>query len=267
MMRIGVYQSDPVFGDVGANIEQAFKDLPAGEADLWVLPELFNTGYQFVSQEETLALAEEIPGGRTCRDMKELAANLSSILVFGMAERVENCCYNSAALVGPQGFIGVYRKAHLFFEEKEFFKPGDTGFQVFDVGWAKIGIMICFDWFFPETARVLSLLGADILCHPSNLVLPFCQKAMVTRSLENAVYSVTANRVGTEARGGKEPLAFTGGSQILGPSGRILSGLNDREKGWAVVEIHVEEARNKKITVHNDRFQDRRPEFYSRLCR
>ena len=265
-MRIGVYQSAPVFGDVGANIEQVFKDLAQGAADLWVLPELFNTGYQFVSQEETMDLSEEIPGGRTCRNMIKLAANLGAVLVFGMAERAENGCYNSAAVVGPQGFIGAYRKAHLFAEEKEFFKPGDTGFQVFDVALARIGIMICFDWFFPETARILALLGADILCHPSNLVLPFCQKAMVTRSLENGVYSVTANRIGTEARGGKEPLTFTGGSQILGPSGRVITGLDDREKGWAVAEIDVEEARNKKITAYNDRLGDRRPELYSRLC-
>jgi 5-aminopentanamidase len=195
-----------------------------------------------------------------------LAANLGAILVFGMAEKSENCCYNSAAVVGPEGFIGTYRKAHLFFEEKWFFKPGDTGFQVFDVGLARIGVMICFDWFFPEAARTLALLGADIICHPSNLVLPYCQKAMVTRSLENGVYSVTANRIGTEARGGKTPLTFTGGSQILGPSGRVLSGLDAREKGWAVAEINVEEARNKQITAHNDRLGDRRPRLYGSLC-
>ena len=266
-MRIGVYQSDPIFGEVSANVEQLFNDLPEGEADLWVLPELFNTGYQFVSEEEVMNLSEEIPEGRTCRAMTELAARLGAVLVFGMAERGQRGCYNSAAVVGPKGLIGAYRKAHLFLEEKRFFKPGDSGFQVFDVGMAKIGVMICFDWFFPETSRILALLGAVILCHPSNLVLPYCQKAMVTRSLENGVYSVTSNRVGTEARGGKEALTFTGGSQILGPSGKVLSGLADREKGWAVAEINVEEARDKKLTAYNDRFGDRRPELYGRLCR
>jgi 5-aminopentanamidase len=265
-MRIGVYQTAPVFGDVNANIEQASRDLPQGEADLWVLPELFNTGYQFVSQEEAANLAEEIPEGETCQRMMRLSANLGAILVFGIAEKSKNGYYNSAAVVGPEGFIGTYRKVHLFFEEQRFFKPGDTGFKIFDVGWARIGVMICFDWFFPEAARTLALLGADIICHPSNLVLPYCQKAMVTRSLENGVYSVTANRIGTEARGGKEPLTFTGGSQILGPSGRVLSGLDDREKGWTVAKINVEEARNKQITAHNDRFGDRRPDLYRKLC-
>lgn len=265
-MRVGVYQTAPVFGDVKGNIEQVTEDLPRGAADLWVLPELFNTGYQFVSQEEANELAEEIPEGETCRAMIGLAAKVGAVLVFGMAEKYRDGCYNSAAVVGPEGFIGTYRKAHLFFEEKWFFKPGDTDFRVFDVGWARIGVMICFDWFFPEAARTLALLGADVICHPSNLVLPYCQTAMVTRSLENAVYSVTANRVGTEERGGKDPLTFTGGSQILGPSGRVLARLDDREKGWAAAAINVEEARNKKITAHNDRFEDRRPDLYRKLC-
>jgi predicted amidohydrolase len=266
-MRVGVYQSHPLFGDVDSNIEQVSKDLPGGTADLWVLPELFNTGYQFVSQEEVMDLAEEIPGGRTCRAMMNLAARLGAVLVFGMAEKAEYGCYNSAAVVGSQGFVGVYRKIHLFAEEKTFFKPGDMGFRVFDVGQAKIGVMVCFDWLFPESARILTLLGADILCHPSNLVLPHCQRAMVTRSLENSVYTATANRVGTEARGGKEPLHFTGNSQILSPGGEIMVHLDDKEKGWAVTEIDVERARNKKITPYNDRLEDRRPDHYGRLCK
>jgi predicted amidohydrolase len=265
-MRIGVYQSYPKFGDVDSNIEQVFEDLPGGSADLWVLPELFNTGYQFVSEEEVAALAEEIPGGRTCQAMINLAARLGAFLVFGMAEKAQNRCYNSAAVVGPEGFIGVYRKIHLFSEEKKFFNPGDADFRVFDVGQARLGVMICFDWLFPESARILSLLGADIICHPSNLVLPHCQKAMVTRSLENGVYTATANRIGTEARGGKEALCFTGKSQILDPGGQILTHLSDKEKGWTVAEIDVGRARNKKITPYNDRLGDRRPNHYARLC-
>ena len=265
-MRIGVYQSQPVFGDVESNIEQVLHDLPKGSADLWVLPELFNTGYQFVSKEEVEDLAEEIPGGKTCRAMMDLATRLGAVLVFGMAERAPRGCYNSAAVVGPQGFVGVYRKIHLFSEETELFHPGDTDFRVFDVGQARVGVMICFDWLFPESARILSLLGADIICHPSNLVLPHCQKAMVTRSLENGVYTATANRVGIEARGGKEPLRFTGKSQVLDPGGQTLTRLGEQEKEWAVATIEVERARNKKITAYNDRLGDRRPNRYSRLC-
>ncbi|MFO0767873.1 MAG: nitrilase-related carbon-nitrogen hydrolase [Nitrospiraceae bacterium] len=92
--------------------------------------------------------------------------------------------------------LGCYRKTHLFFEETLFFDPGDSGFQVWDVGGAKVGVMICFDWFYPESARTLALMGADIIAHPSNLVLPHCPDSMVTRCLENRVFSITANRIG-----------------------------------------------------------------------
>jgi predicted amidohydrolase len=127
--------------------------------------------------------------------------------------------------------------------------------------------MVCFDWIFPESARVLALLGADIICHPANLVLPLCQQAMTTRSLENGVFSATANRIGTEARGGKKPLTFTGRSQILDPMGQALAGLGENETGVAVVAIDPAKAHDKKITEQNDRLKDRRPEHYRALLR
>src|SRR5919202_6692477 len=119
-------------------------------------------------------------------------------LVAGLAELHSERCYNSAVVLGPSGFIGTYRKTHLFFEETLLFAPGDTGFPVWQAGGAKIGVMICFDWFYPEAARTLALKGAEVLCHPSNLVLPYCPDAMVTRCLENHLFSVTANRIGSE---------------------------------------------------------------------
>lgn len=264
-MRVGMYQNHPVFGQVELNVEQTVKDLSSVDADLLVLPELFNTGYHFISREETADIAEEVPLGKTCQAMMRLAKDRNVFLVFGLAERDGKCIYNSAGLVGPQGFVGRYRKTHLFDEEKLFFDPGDTGFHVFDIGLARIGVMICFDWLFPESARILTLRGADIICHPANLVLPYCQKAMVTRSLENGVFTITANRVGTESRGGKGPLKFTGGSQIVDNLGSILTKLEHNETGVTVTDIDPERARNKGITDHNDRLEDRRPEFYGPL--
>ena len=264
-MRVGIYQNHPKFGEVDYNIDMAIEVLNGIEADLMVLPELFNTGYQFVSREETESLAEEIPSGKTCKAMMEMAGAKSMFVVFGMAERDESCVYNSAVVLGPEGFMGIYRKIHLFAEEKYFFDPGDTGFRVFDLGQARIGIMICFDWWFPESARVLGLLGADIICHPANLVLPNCQKAMITRSLENGLFSATANRIGTESRGGKEPLIFTGESQILDHWGNVLTRLGKEETGVSIVDIDVTQARDKKITPQNDRFDDRRPGFYNTI--
>ncbi|MFH1351447.1 MAG: nitrilase-related carbon-nitrogen hydrolase [Pseudomonadota bacterium] len=266
-MRVGVYQNYPLFGQVDKNVEHVIQGLDGVEADLIVLPELFNTGYQFVSKEEVAGLAEEIPNGPTCQALMDLSCSRRMFLVFGMAEREGTRFYNSAIVAGPDGFMGKYRKTHLFAEEKEFFKPGDSGFEVFDIGKALIGVMICFDWLFPESARILALLGADLICHPANLVLPHCQEAMITRSLENGVFSATANRVGTESRGGKAPLTYTGRSQILDNKGTILTRMGERETGVSVVQIEVGKARDKKITPYNDRLADRRPGLYEILLK
>jgi len=264
-MRIGIYQNNPEFGQAEKNIRAAITELERATADLIVMPELFNTGYQFISKEEAFELAEELPSGRTCEALIDVARSKKMYLVFGLAERDGDRIFNSAAIIGPEGFIGRYRKSHLFYEEKLFFEPGDTGFRVFDIGMARLGVMICFDWWFPEAARSLALLGADIICHPANLVLQGCHKAMVTRSLENGVFSVTANRIGSESRGGKDPLLFTGESQILDNRGEVLTNMKRDDTGISVVDIDVNKARDKSITTLNDRFRDRRPGLYSAI--
>jgi len=122
--------------------------------------------------------------------------------------------------------------------------------------------MICFDWQFPEAARTLALAGAQIICHPANLVLPWCQQAMKIRCLENRVFAVTANRIGTELNAG-EKVSFTGQSQILNTKGEVLSSLSVSQEGTITAEINPEEANNKTVTERNDAFKDRRPEFYN----
>jgi predicted amidohydrolase len=262
MMRVGYVQSDPVFGAVADNLDAAAAHLEQAEADLIVLPELFATGYQFTSQDEVSRLAEAVPDGPTTQRLLEIAARRKMTLVAGLAERAGNRYFNSAVVVGPKGFLGCYRKTHLFFEETLFFSPGDSGFQVWDIGAAKIGVMICFDWYYPEAARTLALLGTEIIAHPSNLVLPNCPDSMVTRCLENRVFSVTANRIGTEARGGKDPLTFIGLSEIVSPRGHILHRApRDREE-LIIVEIDPAEARRKALNSYNDLLRDRRPAMY-----
>ena len=121
-------------------------------------------------------------------------------------------------------------------------------------------MMICFDWRFPESARKLALLGAQIICHPSNLVMPHCPDAMVTRALENNVYTITCDRIGKENRIGRE-IRFIGKSRIISPDGHVLAQL-EAEEGYLETEIDPELADNKAITPHNEIFSDRRPEFY-----
>lgn len=261
-MKVGYFQFDPVFGDVKRNLDKITEALSSISCDLMVLPELAMTGYQFVSRDEVLHLSESIPDGITTQRLIEVARECSMLIVCGVAEREKDSCYNSAVLVGSQGLIGVYRKTHLFFEETLFFTPGNTGFQVWDVGMAKIGILVCFDWYYPESARTLALKGADILCHPSNLVLPHCPDAMVTRCLENRVFSITANRVGTEARHGKPPLTFIGKSEIVSPQGNIVHRASETQEELQLWDIDVAEARNKSLNPYNDLFRDRQPRHY-----
>ncbi len=262
-MKVGYFQSHPEFGEVQRNLEQVTARLDSVECDLLVLPEFALSGYQFIDQEEVFDLSERVPGGQTTQACMELARRRRMHLVVGLPERAGERCYNSAIVVGPSGFLGCYRKTHLFCEETLFFSPGDSGFQVWDVGEARIGVMICFDWYYPESARTLALQGADVVCHPSNLILPHCPDAMVTRSLENRVFSITANRIGQEARGGRPPLTFIGNSEVISPKGRILSRAPADVPELAVVEIDIDEARNKSINPYNELLKDRRPRWYA----
>lgn len=265
-MKAGFIQFSPEFGRVNENIDKAISMIEKADAELIVLPELFNTGYLFVSIEEVIALAEEIPAGKTIRALSSIAHKKKINIVAGIIESYQGDLYNSAVLVSPVGYVGTYRKVHLFNEENLWFKPGNTGFNVFDLGFCRVGLMICFDWLFPESARILALKGADIICHPANLVLPYCQDAMITRCLENKIYIVTANRTGSEERSGKE-LSYTGKSQIASPDALILYRADAQSDEIGIVDIDVQSARNKRMTKYNNIFADRKPEYYQDLVK
>jgi predicted amidohydrolase len=259
-MRLAIHQFAPAFGARDENLERIEAALRATPADLWVLPELATTGYDFVDRAEAARLAEPVPGP-SCDRLARLCADTGASLVVGLAERDGEALYNTAAYLGPGGLLGRYRKVHLFEREARVFAPGPDPFQVFPCGEWKLGLMICFDWIFPEAARSLALLGADLIAHPSNLVLPYCHAAMVTRALENGVFVATANRVGTEARAGRS-LTFTGGSRVIDPRGRVLAAAGTDTEETIVVNLDPAAARDKMITEHNHRLADRRPGLY-----
>ncbi len=265
-IKVGLFQFEPVFGEIRQNVEHVTDSLANIKADLIVLPELCTTGYQFKSPNEVKFLSEDISSSHAVNEFVKLCKDRNMYMVFGMAEGANGAFFNSALYTGPEGVIGVYKKAHLFFEEKFFFSPGNGGFPIFQQNGVYVGLMICFDWIFPEVARILALKGADIICHPANLVLPYCQQAMITRSIENGVFSLTANRIGEEKRGGKDALKFSGKSQVVDPRGNVLFRLGEEET-VKVVEIDPAEARDKKITRHNDLMEDRLPELYGKLTK
>lgn len=265
MLKAGFFQFEPVFGAVEKNLETVLSGLRNVEADLVVLPELAFTGYLFEDRSELVPLAEDPAHSRTVDSLVRLCRDRNLFLVTGFAERSGDKVFNSALLIGPDGLVSTYRKLHLFDTEKEYFDPGDMPLEPIGVRGAMIGMMVCFDWAFPEAARVLALKGADVLCHPSNLVLQHCQQAMVTRCLENGVFAVTANRIGSVTRP-RGSLRFTGQSQVVTPKGEILRRAKADTEEVFVTEIDVSIAGNKSMTERNDLFRDRRPEFYAPLA-
>lgn len=265
-MRVGYYQFAPEFGAPSRNLERVMDTLSGAKADIVVLPELAFTGYYFEDRAELQGLAEDLADSPTLAGVSRLCRDQGFHVITGFAERRQGRLYNSALVVGPGGLLQRYRKLHLFNTEKEYFDAGDTPLAAAAIGGAIVGVMICFDWVFPEAARSLALQGAELICHPSNLVLAYCQDAMRIRCLENAVFAVTANRIGTERRPRGE-LTFTGQSQIADPRGAVLAHAGVDEETLDIREVDLTAARDKSMTDRNDLFADRRPAFYSEIVK
>src|SRR5215831_144865 len=264
--RVGFVQGRPRFGHSEENLERALALAAPLAADLVVIPELWSSGYVFSSRAEVARLAEDAERGVSARALSAAARRERRHYVAGFPERHRGRYFNSAMLVGPSGVRAVYRKLHLFEREAEWFAAGDLPLAVHRVGPARVGLMICFDWRFPEVARVLALMGADVLAHPSNLVFGQAPEGMRTRALENNVFAVTANRTGVETRPGGR-VAFTGRSQVIAPSGDVLVRAGARGTEARAASCDLSLARRKRITRRTPIFSNRRPDYYRALTR
>jgi len=199
-MRLEIIQFAPVLGDLDATLiklEKLF--LKAQYADWVVLPELANSGYNFRNSEEAFALGETIGDSRFLDFIILQCQKYHLKVCTGFCEREGTILYNSSVLVDEKGVLGIYRKLHLFMREKKIFEAGNLGAPLFEVDGVRIGMLICFDWMFPEIWRKLAIEGADLIFHPANLVLPHAQGVVSVYSLVNRIYIATANRIGAEA--------------------------------------------------------------------
>ncbi len=263
---VACVQTNPGFGEVEANLDVVETLIEGVEADLIVLPELFASGYSFRDADEALELAEPFPTGPTLRRMVRWSEATKGVIVGGYPERDELKAYNAAAVVANGEPLTSYRKIHLFGFEQEVFEPGDRPFPVVEHHGLNVGVMICFDWIFPEASRALALQGADVIAHPSNLVLPgLCQRAMCVRSIENRVYTATANRYGDEHREPRKALAFTGASQIIDVTGERMAQAQASGDEVVTANVDVALARTKRVASGNDILRERRPEWYRAL--
>lgn len=263
-MIVGYFQFSPEFGNKVANLEKVQDSLSCVKADLIVLPELAFTGYYFEDRNELNGLAEDASDSVTVNALSKLCKSNNFYIVTGFAEREGDRLYNSALLIGPSGIVSTYRKIHLFNTEKEYFDPGNIPLKPVSISGVSVGLMICYDWVFPEVSRSLALQGVEIICHPSNLVLSYCQKTMISRCIENGVYAITANRTGTEVRPRGE-LTFTGQSQIVNTKGEVLVCSKENNDELVIQEIDPSAAKQKMLTENNHLLNDRRPECYGVL--
>ena len=263
IIKAGFIQFSPVLGDLKSNMENLSRLIDrAAKADLVVIPELANSGYNFKNREQAFNLAEEAENSEFINFLVEKAREFNLHIVSGFNEKEGKKLFNTSVLVNPNGIIGKYRKIHLFMNEFDIFEKGNLGLPVFDLGFCKMGMLVCFDWIFPEVWRILALKGADLICHPSNLVLPYAQQAVPVHGMINKYFIVTANRYGTE-RG----VTFSGNSFISNPIGQTLVSAKANDDSVEIVEMDISKSRNKMITDRNHALNDRFPQEYGELVR
>lgn len=259
-VKISVIQFQPAIAEPEENISrlQPLFDAIKG-SQLVVLPELSNAGYNFDSYDEAFRNSEIIGKEGVFQDFLITQAKAkNTFIVSGINEREGDKLFNTAILIGSEGIIGKYRKAHLFMNEKDIFQKGNTGFPVFDLGGFKIGMMICFDYLFPEPWRMMAQQGADLICHPSNLLTMNAHRCLPGLSLMNRIHIATANRIGTERN-----ITFSGLSVFTDPSGSMTTMASPDKTEIIATEIDTELSGNKMITARNHVFNDRRPEIYN----
>lgn len=275
-VRIACIQMRPLVGEKDRNIREScarIEEAAQTGARLIVLPELCNSGYVFEDEAEAFALSEPVPGGPTCEAWAALAARHGLYIVAGINERGPDgeTLYNSAVVIGPEGYLGTYRKVHLWDQENRYFKPGDLGFPIFETPYGRIGCFICYDTWFPEAYRLCALQGADIICLPTNWVpIPgqdpkreaMANILCMASAHANGVYVAAADRIGEE-RG--QP--FIGQSLIVSHTGWPIAGpaSYDREE-IIYAEADAAEARKKRHwNQYNRVLHDRRGDVYDEM--
>lgn len=270
-VRVACCQLAPEVGHKRANLDKTaeFIGQAAREgAQIIVLPELCSSGYVFENRAEAASLADAYIDGETTGLWVGLARDLGVHIVGGFAERASGELFNAAAVIGPMGRIGLFRKVHLWGDENLFFSPGDLGFPVFSTEYGTIGVGICYDGWFPEFYRTCALKGAELICVPTNWVpIPgqdpkreaMANILTMASAHANSIYIAAANRVGAE-RG--QP--FIGQSLIAGYTGWPIAGpASATEEQIIVADLDLASARRaRRWNDFNQVLRDRRPEAY-----
>jgi predicted amidohydrolase len=266
--NIACAQIDCVLGDPQANCEKIVSSMRAAaerDAHLVIFPECALTGYAYNSLEEAIPFAEQI-NGPSSEAIAAVCHETGTYAIVGFIESAEDKFYNAAMLVGPDRVVGSYRKVHMpFIGIDRFLTPGDRPFQVFELPFGKVGVNICYDISFPEPARVLKLLGAELIALITNWPTAAWRSPEFVanaRALENHLFYAACDRVGTE-RGWN----FIGRSKVIDCNGDTLAEAGPDAEELLVASVELGEANHNRIVnvagaYEVDRIKDRRPEFY-----
>ncbi|MBW2370089.1 MAG: hydratase, partial [Deltaproteobacteria bacterium] len=246
MLTIAAVQFEPVLGETDSNREKLLALIGKAfdqNAGLIVTPECSSSGYVFNNRREALACAEPVPGGPTVTALEKAASQGSGYIVSGLIEKDGDALYNTAVLIGPEGYIGKYRKTHLWDVDNTLYEPGNLGFPVFKLPFGRVGLSICYDNWFPEVSRIYAAQGVDIICHPTNWVLvpglaepayPAWAYLTLVQAHTNGLFMVCADRIGVE-RG----VTFGGSSCICGLPGFIQGPASADQEEVIVAQVNV----------------------------
>lgn len=261
-----------------AKAEDLVRRAAAAGANVVLIQELFETPYFPQDQRQDLfALAAPADGHPTVQRMSRLAAELGVVLPVSFFERSNAAYYNSLTMIDADGRqLGLYRKAHIpdgpGYQEKFYFNPGDTGFQVWDTAYGRVGCAVCWDQWFPEAARAMALQGADFLLYPTAIGSEpqdatldsrhHWRRVMQGHAGANLMPLVASNRIGRE-KGDATEITFYGTSFIAGPQGEIVAEANDRDEAVISATFDLEALRLQRASW--GLFRDRRPDLYGPL--
>ena len=263
MLKVAQIQFDPQVGRPGKNFKKVVELLKqTAGAELVILPELANSGYNFTDRSQALLLADAVEKSSYVEMLREHSRKNGQVIVSGFLEKEGEELFNTSLLLMPDGRIEKYRKIHLFMNEKQIFSRGNLGLPVFKMEGYKLGMLICFDYLFPEVWRIMALRGADVMAHPSNLVTYKAFKVVPAQAVINRFFIFTTNRIGAE-----RDISFSGRTFAVDPEGDVIAEVSAAGEEVLFTEINPLKARDKMLTPKNHVLNDRFPELYGDMLK
>lgn len=269
------------------NAMEKVREAASQGAQIILLPELFENWYFCQERSyENYHLATTLEENPAVRELRKIAHDFRVVLPVSYYERVGNTTFNTVAVIDADGSIlGQYRKTHIpddhFYQEKFYFTPGDTGFKVWDTAYAKIGVGICWDQWFPEIARAMAVKGAELLFYPTAIgsepilecdSMPHWRRAMQGHAAANLMPVIAANRIGTEEvvpceenGGQRSALTFYGSSFITDQTGELVAEADRKTEQVILATFDLNEMQENRLSWGI--FRDRRPECYGDICK